>query len=300
MNLEYESGKILKNSEILQNISQNVEDRIYNILLVEDDEVDVKITIRAFKKVSPSNIFYVVNDGQEALDFLYHQGNFQDKSKSPQPDLILLDINMPRMNGFEFLGQLKGDPKFKLIPVAMLTSSRSDEDIIKSYYNNACSYIPKPVNYEDFEKVVSSFNFYWHKISLLPQNRNQKDKGNTDKRILIVDDDKMDQKIIKRTLSEKGYSQIFAVETGEEGVAFAKKHQPDIVLVDMRLPGINGFETCKRIKNIEGLHPRVIVLTGLVELIDDTKAKECGVDNYCPKSVNCEQLLETISSLIFP
>ena len=139
-----------------------------DILLVEDNETDVKITLRAFSKVAIKNTIHVVNDGQEALDFMHHEGNYQDKEKFPRPDLILLDINLPKVDGFQVLEELKKDIRFNYIPVVMLTSSRDQEDIARSYRDGAASFIPKPLNYDDFVKVVEGFIFYWNVMNKLP------------------------------------------------------------------------------------------------------------------------------------
>ena len=146
-------------------------DRPIDILLVEDDEADIKITLRAFEKGKIKNHVYVVTDGEEALDFINHTGKYQDERKFPRPDLILLDINMSKMNGFEALKKLKADPKFSFIPVVMLTSSKSEEDVLKSYQDGAVSFIPKPVAFEAFMRVVDGFNFYWHIINKLPDGK---------------------------------------------------------------------------------------------------------------------------------
>ena len=143
-------------------------DKPIDILLVEDDLEDVKLTFIAFEEAKVNNNFIVVNDGREALDYVYHQGNFKDKGKYPKPDLILLDINMPKMNGFEVLKTLKGDEFYKTIPIIMLTSSRNEEDIIKSYHDGAVSYIPKPINFQEFVDIAKSFHFYWTSTSRLP------------------------------------------------------------------------------------------------------------------------------------
>ena len=139
-----------------------------NILLVDDNETDVKITLRAFSKAKAKMNIYIAGDGQEALDFIYHKGKYQEKKNFPRPDLILLDIKMPKLDGFEVLKNLKGDPQYNFIPIIILTSSKNEEDVIKSYKNGAASFIPKPINYEDFVKVVDGFNFYWFSINKLP------------------------------------------------------------------------------------------------------------------------------------
>lgn len=142
-----------------------------DILLAEDNEADVKITLRAFKKAKLQNNIYVVNNGQDALDFIYHQGEYKDKQRFPRPDLILLDINMPKMDGFQVLEKLKVDEQYNFIPVVMLTSSKSEEDIVKSYSHGAASYISKPVDYERFVEIVDGFNFYWQIINQLPNGK---------------------------------------------------------------------------------------------------------------------------------
>lgn len=144
---------------------------LIDILLVEDDEADVGITLRAFEKGKLKNNIYVVRDGQEALDFFSHQGKYQDKEKYPRPDLVLLDIRMPKMDGFEVLKRLKADAHTNFIPVVMLTSSKNEEDVVKSYADGAASYIPKPVSYDDFAKAVDAFNFYWCLINKLPDHK---------------------------------------------------------------------------------------------------------------------------------
>lgn len=139
-----------------------------NILLAEDNEADVKIALRAFSKASIKNNIYVVNDGQETLDFLYHRGKYEDKNKFSRPDLIILDIKMPKIDGFGVLAEVKKDLQYNFIPVIMLTSSKAEEDVMKSYRYGAASFIQKPVNYDDFVKVVEGINSYWNIINKLP------------------------------------------------------------------------------------------------------------------------------------
>lgn len=155
--------------------NKKMDDTPINILLVEDNEADVKIALRAFKKSELKNNMYVARDGQEALDFIYHGGRYQDKKKFPTPDLILLDIKMPKVDGFQVLEKIKSDLQYSFIPVIMLTSSKDEEDIAKSYRGGAASFITKPVDYEEFVKIVDGFNFYWHVINKLPNSNKSKE-----------------------------------------------------------------------------------------------------------------------------
>lgn len=139
-----------------------------NILLVDDSDPDVRIALRAFARAKQKSNIYTVNDGQEALDFIYHKGKYQNHKEFPTPDLILLDIKMPKLGGFEVLKVLKSNIEYNFIPVIMLTSSKDEADIAKSYRLGAASFIQKAVNYEDFVKIVEGFNFYWYIVSRLP------------------------------------------------------------------------------------------------------------------------------------
>ena len=139
-----------------------------DILLVEDNEDDIEITQMAFEQAKIRNNILVVRNGQEALDYLYGRGIYQDRKNYPMPRLMLLDINMPKKGGFETLEEMKKDDHLRLIPVIMLTSSRNEEDVARSYGKGAVAYIPKPVNHEDFMKTVEYFNFFWQ-IAELPK-----------------------------------------------------------------------------------------------------------------------------------
>ena len=133
----------------------------FNILLVEDDDIDTENVIRAFKKNKMSNPIYTVENGEEALAFLKNQGRFADHEKSPRPGIILLDINMPIMNGIEFLRIVKADDDLKSIPVVVLTTSREESDRVESFKLSVAGYIVKPVEFEDFVYAVKTIDVYW-------------------------------------------------------------------------------------------------------------------------------------------
>jgi len=139
--------------------------KLIKILLAEDNEDDIVMIKDAFAHSKIINSFDVVKNGEEALSFLRKEGQYADRDR---PGLILLDINMPKKNGFEVLEALKKDPRFDYIPVIMLTTSEREEDIVKSYKEGACSYITKPVNFNNFAKVVEQFALYWGLISKIP------------------------------------------------------------------------------------------------------------------------------------
>ncbi|HAZ10821.1 MAG TPA: two-component system response regulator [Candidatus Omnitrophica bacterium] len=146
------------------------EHNIIKILLVEDNPDDIDITKRALKEAKVINKLWIVRDGQEALDFLKHEGDYKDLSSSPKPGLILLDINLPKLNGIDVLGAIKKDSNLKRIPVVMLTVSKRDEDIIKSYDNGCNSFIQKPVNFENFVEVVKEVSLYWGLLNIFSPN----------------------------------------------------------------------------------------------------------------------------------
>ncbi|MDZ7719062.1 MAG: response regulator [Balneolaceae bacterium] len=130
------------------------------ILLVEDNPDDVELTLLAFKKNNFANEIKVVEDGEEAIDFLLNE-NEEGVSKFGYPELILLDLKLPKKNGHEVLKEIKSEDKTKRIPVVILTSSQEEEDIIKGYDLGANSYVRKPVDYKDFVDVVNNLGVYW-------------------------------------------------------------------------------------------------------------------------------------------
>ncbi len=136
------------------------------ILLVEDDPGDQKLIKVSLKNQKIGNEVYTADSGEEAMDFLYQRGKYSDCAL--QPDLILLDLNMPGMGGKEFLRRIKEDEKMKSIPVIILTSSDSDDDIIDTYNLHASGYVKKPVKLEDFKHVVKEINDYWFVLCKLP------------------------------------------------------------------------------------------------------------------------------------
>lgn len=133
-------------------------DKLVNILLVEDDEVDVMNVKRAFKKNNVTNPLYVCNNGLEALDFLRENG---DQIIKEIPKIILLDLNMPKMGGIEFLREIRKDEKLKNISVFVMTTSNEDKDKVDAYNLNVAGYILKPLSMERFIEAVSTLNNYW-------------------------------------------------------------------------------------------------------------------------------------------
>lgn len=139
--------------------------RSFDILIAEDNEDDILLIREAFETVNMTNRLTLVRDGVEALAYLRGEGRF---NQCPLPGMVLLDINMPKKTGLEVLEEIKSDPRFRPIPVVMLTVSERDEDILRSYDQGACSYIRKPVTFARFIAVVKEFELYWTLVSRIP------------------------------------------------------------------------------------------------------------------------------------
>jgi two-component system response regulator len=138
------------------------------ILLVEDNADDEQLTLRALRKNAILNEVVVVRDGQEALDFLFGAGTHAGRDTSIQPQVTLLDLNLPKIGGLDVLRRLRADPRTALLPIVVMTSSQQDEDIVRSYELGANSYVRKPVDFAQFTESVRQLGLYWLAINRPP------------------------------------------------------------------------------------------------------------------------------------
>jgi two-component system response regulator len=139
-----------------------------DILLVEDSQDDIDLTLHALRREKLANRIFVVRDGEEALDFLFCRGAFAQRSFDHPPKLVLLDLKLPKVDGLEILRQVKSDPRTKIIPIVIMTSSKEERDLVASYHLGANSYIQKPVDFEQFRGTVKAVGLYWLIINQPP------------------------------------------------------------------------------------------------------------------------------------
>jgi two-component system response regulator len=131
------------------------------ILLVEDSEDDVDLTLRALARQNIANEVEVVRDGAEALDFLFARGSYAGRDPRDLPQLVLLDINLPKLSGIQVLRRMRENQVTRMVPVVMLTTSEQDEDVVESYSSGANSYVQKPIDFEEFTEAVKQLGVYW-------------------------------------------------------------------------------------------------------------------------------------------
>jgi two-component system response regulator len=143
--------------------------REIEILLVEDNPNDAELTLNNFKKHNLINKIHWVEDGEQAIDYLFATGKYTGRNVEDKPKLILLDLKLPKVDGLEVLQKVKSDERLKTIPVVILTSSREETDIIKSYQLGVNSYIVKPVDFEHFSRSVSELGLYWLVLNQPPE-----------------------------------------------------------------------------------------------------------------------------------
>jgi len=141
------------------------------ILLVEDNPNDEELTLRALKKANIANQVAIARDGQEALDFLFSTGKYAGREPPTMPAVVLLDLKLPKLDGIDVLQRIRADPRTKLIPVVVLTSSSEDEDMVRSYQSGANSYVRKPIEFSAFADAVTQLGMYWVLINQIPPSR---------------------------------------------------------------------------------------------------------------------------------
>lgn len=147
-------------------------------ILVADDDADDRLLMRdALQESRLANPVYFVEDGQQLIDFLKRQGPYADPQDSPRPGLILLDLNMPRKDGREALEEIKADPRLRTIPIVVLTTSRADEDIVRSYELGVSGFVTKPVTFSSLVETTTALGRYWFEIVELPSGADQQPQG---------------------------------------------------------------------------------------------------------------------------
>jgi two-component system response regulator len=212
------------------------------ILLVEDNPGDVRLTREALAESGRAGRLHVVGDGEEALRFLRRQPPFTD---APRPDLILLDLNLPRVDGRQVLAELGDDDGLRHIPVVVLTTSARDEDVA-ACRASARAFITKPADLDSYIDVVR-----W--IDDLARARG---------RVLVVDDDRGNRRLLELQLTEHGL-EVATADGGNAAIDGVATFAPDVILLDVHMPGPDGLETCRRLKAGEASAPiPVLFVTG--------------------------------------
>lgn len=263
-----------------------------DVLLVEDDPGDVDLTREALTDGDGRVQLHVVEDGVKAIEYLHHEGVY---AEAKQPDLILLDLNLPKKDGREVLKEIKNDESLKTIPVVVLTTSDSETDISKTYRDGANSYVTKPVGFDKFKKVIQSIEDFWFgtvKFAAPPEEWGEKVI-----RVLMVEDDPGDVDLLWELLSEESSPsfEIECVNSLEKGVGALTQGNIDVVLLDLFLPDGHGLETLTKVQtHTQNVNVPIVIMTGLDDEMTALEAMRKGAQDYLVKGQTNGKMLSRV------
>lgn len=262
------------------------------ILLVEDSPTDRLMAQEALKTARLLNNLHCVDNGEEALAFLRREGRYAD---APRPGLILLDLNMPKMDGREVLTELKADPRLKYIPVIVLTTSDDERDILGAYGAHANSYITKPVDFMNFTEAIAAIGEYWLNVVTLPPAEPKQLSVETDLmtdgkekrsvRVLLLEDDPVSVMLLKDSLrrsSEGSFSLTQATRIAELEELLKPPAEHDIIITDLGLPDAQGLDAYRQVR-LHAPNLPIIVLTGDLDESLGIRAVSEGAQDYLVK-----------------
>jgi two-component system, chemotaxis family, response regulator Rcp1 len=273
--------------------------RAMQVLLVEDSPGDVRLTREAFRSSNKAVYLHVARDGVEAMAFLKREDPYHD---APRPDFILLDLNLPKMDGREVLALIKDDIYLKTIPTVILTTSDADDDVSNSYRLHANCYLTKPVEFEQFERLVATINDFWLTKATLPPIHDgpgaeipaedvvaENLRGEPLSRatvpahgpagramqVLLIEDNAGDVRMTQKAFGRSAHpANVHVVTDGDEAMAFLRRvgihvdtPRPDLILLDLNLPKLDGREILALIKGDDSLKtiPTVVLTTSNVD-----------------------------------
>lgn len=260
------------------------------LLVAEDDAEDRMLLLEAIKQTEFIKDCRFVEDGEETMDYLLHRGKFADSLIAPRPGLIVLDLNMPRKDGRQTLKEIKANPMLRSIPVVILTSSRSEDDILKSYDMGASTFISKPSGMDEFATAVKSIGEYWFRYAHLPVPVS-KTVGKKI-RVLLIEDDEEDYIITRNFLEELDdiKCDLKWVSTFEDAIETIKQGGVDLCLLDYRLGEKDGLQVMRDLA-AEGCNFPVLFMTGQGHERIAVDAMKSGATDYLVKQHLSKEML---------
>ena len=273
------------------------------ILLVEDSPTDRLIAIESLQQAKILNSLNVVENGVEAMTYLRREGKY---ATARRPELILLDLNLPKKDGREVLKEIKSDPVLKFIPVVVLTTSKAEEDVVRAYGYHANSYITKPVDFPRFTEVIRSIENYWFEVVTLPPDVTMQRFASAESprarssrleigqavEVLLVEDNPADVLLIREALGDTTLAKfnITHIERLSEIRDRLRSGSYDVVLIDLELPDSHGLDTYRQVRTCAGGLP-IIVLTGSDDEAMGISALREGAQEYLVKGQLSERSL---------
>jgi DNA-binding NarL/FixJ family response regulator len=255
------------------------------ILLVEDDPRDEALILRALRKSNAASETVVARDGEEALDYLFGTGAYAGRDLSVMPQVVLLDLKLPKADGLEVLRRMRADERTRRLPVVVFTSSEEEEDLIRSYDLGANSYVRKPVGLEHFSEAAKQLGLYWLVLNQVAK-------------VLIIDDHEVVRDGVKKILGEQPGTTTFGeASNASEAVRLAREQNWDVAVLDISLGGRSGLEILKELKQIRPKLP-VLILSMHSEEQYARRAFKAGAAGYITKDSTRAELVKAVNKVI--